>query len=708
MTVFMATSTFLNAQNTLPFFFLINDSISAELNLVPSSGNNAQSMQISVIVVNSGYDTTVTYTLKKSNDTAIIVSKDSPEKYSLMRGTKIGTDSIRLDFVAGISIESIVKKDTLLQPFPIDTNNGYYLLDEKLNQVASITSGEKVVSVNAKSANPTYITQVAPTAIQSGITHPSFTQYFKLLLARAVAHNEARNAFITSSNFSTVDQLAYNAVSFALQMQPLKNALAASMESTNTDAGIFVTQKQKFRPIGVHDKKNPERPAYKSNGDINYPLGKAKRSVKYILLTKNGEGSYRSYNPKKEIETDRFKFIEEDSAVILDANLAVRNNMLVLDNVKLTVWGEEAESGKSRTTSTISYPISLRNPLYKQYLIYQRRIGGENYTFRLRVSQILDYCKSPYSKSVSYFIKQESGHIDREKEDTLRLSKQGFPNFFNVVGYYHMSQAIGQRSDESNIEDDEQKPRSNAQIELQLNMPVNGKNNGRIVWAPHVNGTVNFSPLGKSSPFYLFDYSDSTNVLYGDSSLPRAAYRIEPFDLMRNYYLQWGGMFSVFRVNHTSGLQILSHDFELGFRHYLTKLRTNNIVDSAGNRNVNYDKKIDVSTIGPYFNYKFDGQIEDIFGFDLNLGAQYLFTQEGIGYNFEKFRKVNNVVNYVNNRFVFVQEMNFYAKPFAKVNPGNPSGVYLRLRSYQPVGTAVNLHYELMIGYALNLNTLIR
>lgn len=240
------------------------------------------------------------------------------------------------------------------------------------------------------------------------------------------------------------------------------------------------------------------------------------------------------------------------------------------------------------------------------------------------------------------------------------------------------------------------------QTELAFDVPMFERVSHKS-WAflQSVYGSINLSPLGKSTPYYLQEKTDTTN------------FGLYSIDVLRNHWLNNNVKFNLIRYN--AGIEHQFVSLDLGFRHYMTKIRERNLVDTTTAESQplpNYEEHVDATLIGPELTLKTEYTIDDWIGFDCGFSYSPLFIQKSqkldeflaknsvSSYNFKDYRKNNEL-------HLLTFELNFYIRPRLK-NDNNPSGFFFRYRLYDDLGTNRAVHHQAMIGYAANIQGLLR
>lgn len=464
----------------------------------------------------------------------------------------------------------------------------------------------------------------------------------------------------------------------------------ANFDSLNNASSSFINENKKslFEKIDTYLKNRPkglkaalteiEKPKEENAGYIKIK-GEPFQLIKTEgVKNKNGGKQLKSIFEKKDTDPYRVKRL----------NWAVKDNKLFLRDVIIEKADNPLDSFKS--LGTVTYPISLLNELKYQSI----PITVDKVDYFICVDDIIDY-QSP-EKTINWgFYVNNDGIKEAKPSDPLSpIRRRQFPDIVNATMFYHLRQALGNGLNKETTNGGD--GINNGQIELSFKVPIMDVNIRRG-WQmfPDVSMALNISPLGKSSPYYLFD-----------TTLPGKRY-ISSFEVLRNYYFFNQLNIPLLKYNKAQKMNLHSFAWDFGYKLYLTKMR-NIFQASDSTYKVDYDNKDEIQTIGPYTSFRYEARANDIFGVDLELGFNFLNVRNGVNNSFLFFRQKNGIqeTNFKPWLYTMNWGINVYFRPFFQTN--NPSGIIFRYRQFYSFNNKTDIPYEIMIGYAINLRSVLR
>ena len=243
------------------------------------------------------------------------------------------------------------------------------------------------------------------------------------------------------------------------------------------------------------------------------------------------------------------------------------------------------------------------------------------------------------------------------------------------------------------------------QMEIGFDAPMERLQWKRVQYLSDFSGSFNFSPMGKSSPFYLLKNNTS-----GDNNRP-----LNYFELLRNHYINDNVRISLFKMN--GGKEFMFWNFGFGFRHYLTNVREQTYKIRYNSNPVIYDTVPDLenrtitSMIGPELSFKYQYAVNQWFGFDMTLSYNFLKIQRGAD---DDFKTLLEKYHYSAGKYgerslhVFSYEANLFFQVFKLAGASNAGGFFMRYRLYDDMSSNTKAHHQFLVGYSTNLRNFVK
>ena len=279
------------------------------------------------------------------------------------------------------------------------------------------------------------------------------------------------------------------------------------------------------------------------------------------------------------------------------------------------------------------------------------------------------------------------------------LTQKNIYDYLNVTGFVNFYDLLNTESKTNST--------ANALIELNLTVPFTfHTQNKSLRWLSNINLNTNVSPLGKYTPYFVFNTSNQVDSNY---------IKNVKFEIFRNHFTNTSLNFGLLEKNWGNFTFFSLH---AGLHYFNSKIRENNLYKSVNN---NYDSTVTftdftkadiVHFIGPELKLLFKHKVSKVCGYDISMTYNYLVMKNQRFELMSKYAtiykdmKLNDIDKHRNlNLIIF--DANFYLRPFSK-QMSNRSGFTLRTRIFEDLDSNLPPTFQFMIGYSLSLEDVVK